>query len=621
MPTSEQKDQQPQTGPTLMKGYRPLPYGYDAITGKEVFNLFWRHARTEKKVFIVILCSVILQGGVAGGTIYLLKSALDQFFEKQNVNTVAFLVGTLFLATVLKSGLEFLFNWKKAVAVARINDRLVIKAFRHLLLNPFRYHIEERDRKKYSWVLKDAMKFIDSIFGMFNAWAKQPFVLFSTVVALWVISPVLTFVGLVLVPLGIPCLLFLKRKLKDFVAQRKKLLGVIEEVVSESIRSIRIVKVFGLEERNVAQLASAIDRQRDITMKNAFYLGLMSPLSELIGFTGLAVIIFAGSQRIIGGSFTTGTFFVFIMAFLNIYRPLKDISSGFMSYQLGLDAGRRLIILERRASEARRNQGRIELGHFSHLAFRDVWFAYGGDDKETGQEGKEGHHVLKGVNLELHTGETMALVGATGAGKSTLCDLICRLYEPSKGELLVNELPVTQYSNQSYTAAFGLCSQDTILFNNTLVEEIRVAAPGASREEVQRVVDAVGLSPFMAANRRDWNSWIGDRGVQFSGGQRQMIAIARAMLRRPQVLIMDEAMSGLDVETGRLLWQNIRRMLPDTAILAISHNWDVIRHCQCVCIMVEGRITKKMRVKEIEDKDQFFRSLHIKHRENERPNE
>jgi subfamily B ATP-binding cassette protein MsbA len=453
---------------------------------------------------------------------------------------------------------------------------------------------------------------------MFNAWAKQPFVLLSTVIALWVISPVLTFVGLVLVPLGIPCIMFLKRKIKDFVSERKKLLGVIEEVVSESIRSIRIVKVFGLEERNVDQLASAINKQRGINMKNAFYIGLMSPLSELIGFTGLAVIIFAGSQRIVDGSFTTGTFFVFIMAFLNIYRPLKDISNGFMNYQLALDAGRRLIILERRAAKARAQQGHMTLDRFDHMEIRDLWFAYGGDDTAAEPEGATRESVLKGTSLALHAGETVALVGATGAGKSTLCDLICRLYEPDRGELLVNGTPASAYSHQSYTAAFGLCSQDTIVFNNALLEEIRIAAPQASTDEVRRVADAVGLSPYLAAGRRNWESWIGDRGVQFSGGQRQMIAIARALLRKPQVLIMDEAMSGLDVETGRLLWQNIRRMLPGTTILAISHNWDVIRHCERVCVMIEGRISRIIPVKEIQDREQFFRSLHIERKESNR---
>ena len=342
--------------PTLARGFREIPHGYDAIPEKDVFKLFWKYARSEKRAFMVIIFSVILQGGVAGGTIYLLRIALDQFFESRNFSTVTFLVSTLFLATAFKSGLEFLFNWKKAVVVARINDQLVVKAFHDLLMNPFRYHVSERDRQKYSWVLKDSIKFIESFLGMFNSWGKQPVVFLSTIIALLAISPVLTMVGIVLVPLGIPILLFLKHKIKDFVARRKQLLGMIEEIVSEGIRSIRIVKVFGLEERNIDQLRDAIDEQRDINMKNAFYLGLMAPLSELIGFIGLTVIIIACSQSFIGDSFTTGTFFVFIMAFLNIYRPLKDISTGFMNYQLALDAGKRLIILSNRVESRKQNQ-------------------------------------------------------------------------------------------------------------------------------------------------------------------------------------------------------------------------------------------------------------------------
>jgi subfamily B ATP-binding cassette protein MsbA len=560
-------------------------------------------------VFFIILLSVLLQGGVAGGTIFFLKRALDLFFENNTASTMLMLIGTLFLATVCKSSLEFLFNWKKSVAVARIHDRVLVGAFRDLLSSPMRYHVIERDRSKYSWVLKDSIKFVEAFFGMFNAWGKQPVVLLSTITALWIISPMLTLVGIALVPLGIPCVVCIKRKIRKFVKQRMALLGVTEEMVSETIRSIRIVKVFGLEEKNVQTLQRTIDRQRDINLKNAFYMGLISPLSELLGFVGLAVIIIAGSQKIIGGDFSTGTFFVFIMAFLNIYRPLKEISNGYMNYQLALDAGRRLIVLRQRAADAPRHTGSIALKQFDDLALNSIWFSYKANPSRTAD------YVLRDLSLTIGAGETVAIVGATGAGKSTLCDLICCLYQPQRGEFKLNGHPIEAVARADFTNMLGLCSQETIVFNNSLKDEIKIACPDASCEAVESAARASGLTTYLETIGRDLDTWVGDRGIQLSGGQRQMIAIARALLRKPRLLILDEAMSGLDVETSRFIWKNIRMMLPGVAIVAVSHNWDIIKQCQKAFVLRSGSIADTVHVDKIKDKEAFFRSFLIREEE------
>jgi ABC-type bacteriocin/lantibiotic exporter with double-glycine peptidase domain len=317
------------------------------------------------------------------------------------------------------------------------------------------------------------------------------------------------------------------------------------------------------------------------------------------------VIIFAGSQRLIGDNFTTGTFFVFIMAFLNVYRPLKDISNGFMNYQFALDAGRRLIILRQRAALAENNQGQLSVANFDRLEIKNLWFSYYDrpDDRKP--------YLLKDLSMEIQAGETVAIAGPTGIGKSTLCDLICRLYQPCQGEILINGTPAPSINKESYTRLFSLCSQETIVFNNSLLDEIRIAAPEASQEEVMETAEAAGLSRLIKSGQRDWNTWIGNRGVQFSGGQRQMIAIARALLRKPKVLILDEAMSGLDIQMIRTIWQNIRKLLPDTAIITVSHNWEVIKQAQRILILREGRIQNSMKPIDISDRDSFFKDLNL----------
>jgi len=530
---------------------------------------------------------------------------LDLFFENKNPREALFLIGALFMATVMKSSLEFLFNWKKSLAIGRIRDKLVVKAFSDLVYNPFHLHIRERDRKKYGWVLTDAIIFIESVFGMFNSWVKQPFMLASTICALMVIAPFLTLVGICLIPLGIPCVLFFKRKIKEFIAQRKMLLGMVEEMVSETIRCIRIVKVFGLEEREVERLQQTVSQQRKINERNAFFVGLMSPVSEFLGLLGLAVIILVGSQDILSGAFTTGTFFVFIMSFLNIYRPLKDVSNGIMKYQLALDSGRRLIILQQNALKERKKSGTVPIEHFKDLRIEKLWFSYLEKPKV------DDDYVMRDLTFTIRRGETVAIVGATGAGKSTLCDLIVRLYRPQRGTACVNGIPLDRIENQSCKKIFALCSQETIVFNNTLIEDIRIARPESSREEVLTISKAVGLTSYMNSLNRGLDTWIGDRGVHCSGGQRQLIALARALLQKPEVLILDEAMSGVDVEMVRMIWQNIRERLPGCTVLVISHHWHLIKHCDRVVVLSEGRIVKDTPVEAIEDTGRFFREFHI----------
>jgi ABC-type multidrug transport system fused ATPase/permease subunit len=588
----------------LMKGFKPISPEYKRIAKKDVVREFWSIAKTHRNSLILMIAFMVIQGVVVSGSIWMVKTSLDLYFNVGDSSSVIFLVASLFLATVGRSGTEFLFNWKRALMVGRISDVLVVRAFRDLVYNPFHVHIKERARRKYGWVLTDARNFVDSMFGIFNSWVKQPFVVLSTTIALLIITPRFTLVGIALIPLCLPCLVFLRRRIKEFIAQREHLIGMVEEVVSESIRGIRIVKAFGLEDNEVRKLEDTVDQQRDLSMKNAFYTGLIPPIAELVGLIGLTVIIVLGSQHIHSGSFTTGTFFVFIMSFANIYRPMKDIANGMLNYHSALDAGRRLIILRENAAKEQARRGTVQLDQFRELRVDDVSFSYAASDES------ESHQVLQSLSLKIKRGETVAIAGATGAGKSTLCDLLFRLHQHQSGSISVNGVEIEAIENQCFRTLFALCSQDTIVFNNTLLEDIRIARPDVSREEVMKVAEEVGLSSFLDSLNRGLDTWIGDRGVQCSGGQRQMIALARALIQEPEVLVLDEAISGIDVESGERLWRNIRKRLPECTIIMISHHLHIIRRCDRVLVLKDGGLSRDVPMEEIGDPELFFREFH-----------
>ena len=583
----------------IMRGYKTVAPEYKEIAPKQVFQEFWSIAKSYKRSLFLMIGSVVIQAVIVGGSIWMVKTSIDRFFESKDASSVYFLIGALSLATVGRSCIEFFFNWNRTLVIGRVRDVLVVQAFRNLVFNPFHVHIQERDRKKYGWVLTDATNYVNSIFGMFNSWIKQPFMVISTLVALFAIAPLFTCIGILLVPLCVPSLLFIKRKIKEFIALREHLIGRVEEVVSESIRAIRIVKVFGLEENEIEKLKRTVDSQRDLNVKNAFYTGLLAPISELLGLLGLSVIIVIGSRYIHTGSFTTGTFLVFIMSFLNIYRPLKQISNGMLNYQMALDAGRRLIILRKNAVKEQHAEGKTNINLFQSLKIENLWFSYAQNPQS------ETDYVLRGVNLAIRKGEFVALAGATGAGKSTLCDLIFRLYCQNEGHIMINGIAVDQVENRSFRDKFALCSQETIVFNNTLLEDIRVARPDATRRQVSEVAEAVGMSAFLGSLNRGLDTWIGDRGIHFSGGQRQMIALARALLQKPEFLVLDEALSGIDLATSRKIWCNIKNMLPQCTILLISHHVPIIQNCERLILLQDGKIVQDGPVSEIMESKHF----------------
>jgi ABC-type multidrug transport system fused ATPase/permease subunit len=589
----------------LIKGFKEITPEYYSIPRKEVFREFWEIARLQKSLLSLLIFLMLLQGGVIGGSIWLVKTAIDYFFKNSSLNSILFLISALFAATVLKSTLQFLFNWSKLLAIARIKDKFIIKSFRNLIFNPFHVHIKERDRRKYGWVLKDATNFISSFFDIFNSWVKQPFILISTISALMIISPYLTCIGIIVVPFGIPPILFLKRKLKDFIAERKLLLGLQEEIVSETIRNIRIVKIFGLEENAIGRLRQTVDKQRLINQKNAFFTGLMSPISEMLGLIGLSVIIFIGSSDILSSTFTTGTFFVFIMSFLGIYRPIKDVSNGYFNYHLMLDSGSRLIKLRMNAQKEINRKGTIRVNHFKNLEIKNLWFSYS-DSPDTNDE-----YVLRNLSLSIKHGETIAIAGATGAGKSTLCDILFGLYRPHRGVIFLNATNFDRINIKSCRNLFSMCSQETILFNNSLLEEIRIARPEATRVDVIEAAETAGLSTYIKNLENGLDTWVGDHGIHFSGGQRQMIALARALLQKPEVLVLDEALSGIDMETGKKIWENIREKLPECTILIISHHWHIIKHCDRVVVLFEGHIAKDVKIEDVTDPDSFFSEFNL----------
>lgn len=567
----------------LGKGIGPLSPEEQAIPKSEVFRLFRRQLAGQKKAFYRLGLLLIVQACVIGSSIWLVKIAVDDFFTS---HTIQLLVFALFLAMVVKSLLDFLFNWTQNLSIARVRDAIVSNAYSDLLHSPLSFHIKERSSRKYGWILDDTNNFVEAFFGILHVWIRQPVQIVSSVAALAYIDWKLTALGLLALPVSIPFIVLARRKSMEFVAQRKQLLGQLEERIAETTYGIRIVKAFGLETREFEKVNRIITDQHRIHETNAFYTGLAGPITECLGVLGLTLVLLLGTQSIFSGSFTTGTFTAFLLAFFNIYRPLKDVSRGFFMYQVAIDSGRRLVLLQRRAQQPVEPQGTTIVDHIQYLECRGVRFSYSGANDD-------GPWTLKDIDLRIDRGETILMTGVSGAGKSTLCDLMFRLFRPQRGTILVNGLPIESLHRDSYRKLFAMCSQETIIFNDTLLENIRIARPNASREEALTAARVVQLPQGML-DRLD--TPIGDRGNQLSGGERQRLALARAVLCKPEFLLLDEALNNVDPETEARIWKGLRDHLPQCTMLVVSHRWLDLHQYDRLLVLANGRLIEDVKI-------------------------
>ena len=537
------------------------------ISPKEVYRDFWSRLKKERRSLVILALILGTQAMVIGFGILLLKSTVDIYFSNPSRGAVWAMLGAVACITLVKSTLDFLFNWLQNLTLARVRDSLVTQSFEALLRHSFSLHVNERASRKYAWVLEDAGGYLDSSYGMFRVWVRQPVYLISSLVALLLINWKLTLFGLAAVPLVVPVAIFIRRKAKLFIAERKALLGMVQELVTEAIYAIRVIKSFSLEKRSAEKLRVLLKQHRSMQNRNAFYMGLVSPLSEALGFLGFVVIVVVGSHVTIATEFTVGTFFAFTMSFFNIYRPLKDVSSGFLLHHMAIDSGRRILLLLQPEGLSATPPRVNSVEHFESLECRNLNFGYADSENEL---------VLRNINLEITQGEKIALIGPSGIGKSTLCDLILGLYSPLHGKVLVNGLPISSLKSECKRQLFAVCSQETIIFNESLLENIRIARPTADRTEVLEVAELVGFSKRLT-DRMD--EAIGERGIRFSGGERQRIALARAILCNPEFLILDEAMNNLDPHTEKLVLEGIRSRLPYSTILTVSHHWQNLAFC------------------------------------------
>ena len=389
------------------------------------------------------------------------------------------------------------------------------------------------------------------------------------------------------------------KRLRHPAKRGQERMADLVSVVDESLGGIKIVKGYNATNFIVDKFKKINADMSRLILSMARRQQLASPMSEFLGLTAVALILVFGGKLVESGIVTGAGFIAFVAAFSQITRPLRSFIDQFANINQGVAAGERIFTIIDAENEVKDKEDAIEFeGLKESIELRNVEFSYEDDRK-----------VIQGVNIKIKRGETIALVGPSGGGKSTLSELIPRFYDVDAGEVLFDGVSVKDYKQESLRAKMSIVSQETVLFNDTIEGNILMGRPSATHEEVVEASKVANAHGFIMDSTEGYDTNIGDRGTKLSGGQRQRLSIARAVLKNPEILILDEATSALDTESEKLVQDALTNLLKGRTSIVIAHRLSTIYNADRIYVIDEGRVAEEGTHTELLEKGGIYAHL------------
>ena len=445
------------------------------------------------------------------------------------------------------------------------------------------YFSEQRKGDIMSKITQDVMVVQYCITNTLQVAFRDPFLIIGYLSLMIGISWQLSLFAVLFLPVVGVVIGSIVKRLRHPAKRGQERMADMVSVLDESLSGIKIVKGYNAAGFLTDKFkALDLDFSR-LILSMARRQQLASPMSEFLGITAVAVILVFGGSLVVGGSLQGAGFIAFIAAFSQITRPLRSFIDQFANINQGVAAGERIFTLIDAESEVKDRADAKEFeGLKESIELRDVHFSYDGT-----------RDVINGISLKIRKGETVALVGASGGGKSTLSELIPRFWDVQSGEVLFDGVAVDRYTQESLRSKMSIVAQETVLFNDTIEGNILMGRPSATHDEVVAASKVANAHNFIMNSADGYNTNIGDRGTKLSGGQRQRISIARAVLKNPEILILDEATSALDTESEKLVQEALTNLLKGRTSIVIAHRLSTIYNADCIYVIDEGRIAEE----------------------------
>jgi len=514
--------------------------------------------------------------------------AIDQGITKGDVSALDWIVAAFVASALIAWGMTYVQTYLTGWVGQHILQDLRRQIFRHLQKQPVGFYERRPAGVLISRMTNDVEALdslvTDSVVTLFQA----SLTLIGTVVILMVLDLQLALITFLIFPIMFLGSLLFRIASADAYRRTRETIGAITAYLQESLSGIRVVRSFAQEPRHREVFGELNARNRDANLTTVKLNAAYFPVVEMVSALATVAVLLVGGYQVIQGDILIGVLVGFVAALNGFFEPINQLSQVYTTYQSGMAALDKIFELLDEEPSMVEKPDAVELPRLrGRVTFDDVSFSY------TTQDTGETRYALRDVTLDIPPGQTVALVGATGAGKSTFAKLVARFYDPTSGRVLVDGHELPDVALPSLRSQLGIVPQEGFLFSGTIADNIAFGRPDATREEVVAAAHAVGADTFIERLAGGYDMEVGERGVQLSAGQRQLLAFARALVADPRILILDEATANVDLHTESRIEEGLRRLLAGRTAIVIAHRLSTIRQAGRIVVLDQGRIVEQ----------------------------
>jgi len=530
-------------------------------------------------VLIILTFSMVVLGPLRP---YLIHFTIDNYIAKGNMNGLQLMAIILILLLGLQAIIEYAHTYLSGWLGQTIIKDMRIKLYEHLINFRLKYYDETPIGRLVTRTVSDIETLSDVFSEGFANIAGDLLQIIFILSFMFYQDWKLTLISLIMIPFMFVATYIFKEKVKVSFQEVRTAVANLNTFVQEHISGMAVVQFFNAEQKEYKKFLKINEQHRDANIKSVWYYSVYFPVAEVINAAGIGLLVWAGAKGVIQHEVTLGTLVAFIMYINMFFRPVRMIADRFNTLQMGIVSADRVLKVLSDNTDIQTGGTYIPHEIKGNIEFKNIYFAY-----------KEENWVLKNINFEVKQGETVALVGATGAGKSSIINLLSRFYEINNGEILLDGVNINEFQLQALRKNIGVVLQDVFLFCDTILYNITLGNPDITLEMVQKATALVGATKFIEQMPGGFNYVVMERGATLSVGQRQLISFIRAMVYNPAIIILDEATSSVDTETEEIIQLAIAKMMQGRTSIVIAHRLSTIQHAHKILVLDQGEIKEE----------------------------
>jgi len=563
-------------------------------------KVWLEYVMPQWKLLIISIVFMIAFGALEALSVKMLEPVFNEVFIDKN-KEVLYIVALQILGLFAAKGAAY---YIQSVTMVRIGTnftkKLQVDLYNKVIVQDMDFFHKNNSGALITYFIQDINMIRDAVLNSVTTLVKDTCSVVFLIVLMFVKSFEMAVVMFVLFPIGFYPIVYFGKKIKKIFSKQQLSFSSLYSALMQSFQGIKIVKSYNLETTETKNIQSNADAIADIQVKMAQTNNILSPLMEFLGGLAAAATLCYGGYKIVNGSLTTGAFMVFLLAIVAAYKPMKSIANLNMRMQMGVMAIERVFSIMEKAPVIfdKPDAKPLEITKAA-IKINDVKFDY-----------VEGHEVLHGISMDVKEGETVAIVGAAGSGKSTIINLILRFYDVKSGSVEIDGQDVREVRLKSLRDKIAFVSQDVVLFDDTIEKNILMGNLSASRQDAVDAAKNAAADNFISKQKNGYDTLVGERGGNLSGGQKQLISIARAMLKNAPILLLDEATSSLDTKSERMVQEGLEKLMKGRTSIVIAHRLSTIINSDKIYVFDSGNIVESGAHKELLALNGYYSTLY-----------